>query len=112
MALHPTAENFRSEIARWRLRREDICQHIGMNHNTMTMYVNGVRPLADWAAHNIGLGINRATGRRLFNVDESLGVRHYTPGRRSSSGFRAKARRKNRSKRRQTHSGPLFSSDA
>src|SRR5436190_847274 len=34
MALQPTPENFRAEIARFYLTRADVCEPIGMNFNT------------------------------------------------------------------------------
>lgn len=74
MALQPTPANFRAEMARQRLTRDDVCPLIGMNRNTFNMYLNEYRPLQRWAAHNIGVGINRATGRKLIDVDESIGL--------------------------------------
>jgi hypothetical protein len=82
MALQPTPENFRAEIARFYLTRADVCEPIGMNLNTLTMYVNGVRPLTGWAAHNIGYGINKATGRQLIDVNMARGVLRSPVGRR------------------------------
>lgn len=73
MALSPTPENFRGEIARQRLTRKDVCQHIGMNVNTLTMFTSGVRPLTSWAAHNIGWAINYETDKNLFAVNMDAG---------------------------------------
>lgn len=72
--LTPNPENFRSEIARHRLSREAICDPIGMNVNLLSMYVNRVRELTPWAAHNIGYGINYTTRMRIFNVNMSRGI--------------------------------------
>jgi hypothetical protein len=66
--LPPTAENFRTEMARYKLKREDVCSLIGMNANLLTMLLNEGRPMPHWAAHNIGYGINRATGQLIFAV--------------------------------------------
>lgn len=70
----PTAPNFRSEMARFRLSRNQVCNVIGMNPNLLTMYLNEGRPLSVWAAHNIGYGINRKTGRMIFDVDMKRGI--------------------------------------
>lgn len=69
-------------MARFSLKRSDVCEPIGMNPNTLTMFVNGVRPLTGWAAHNIGYGINKVTSRYLIAVDMSRGVRSAPKGRR------------------------------
>lgn len=74
MALAPTPENFRAEMARHCLTRRDICDVIGMNPNLFSGFVNGTRPLMGWAAHNIGYGINLVTGLRLLDVDQGVGV--------------------------------------
>lgn len=81
MALHPTPENFRAQIAKNMLSRGAVCDIIGMNRNQLTNYINGNIPLTGWAAHNIGYGINMATSSRLFSVDESLGLITPRPGR-------------------------------
>lgn len=72
--LTPNAENFRTEIARHRLTREAICDPIAMHPNLLSMYVNEVRELTHWAAHNIGYGINYVLRTRVFDVNMSLGV--------------------------------------
>jgi hypothetical protein len=79
--LAPTPENFRAEIARHYLDRASICQHNGMHPNELSMYINGVRPLTGWAAHNIGYAINRATDMMIFDVDMSKGAIKATRGR-------------------------------
>ena len=70
----PSAENFRAEMARHRLTREAVCEHIGMHVNALSNFVGGYRSLPRWAAHNIGYGINRTTGIRIFEIDMTLGV--------------------------------------
>lgn len=91
MALAPTPENFRAEIARHMLIRKQIGEAIGMRSNRVVDYVNGVLPLTGWAAHNIGLGINEMTGLRVFDVDEEKGFIRPKRGRparlRSGSGI-------------------------
>ena len=81
MPLICTPENFRAEFARFKLTRESLCRHIGMHRNTFSMFMNGVRPLQGWAAHNIGLAFNIETGKKLFDVDESVGLRKGRAGR-------------------------------
>lgn len=81
MALHPTPENFRAQMAKNMLTRKAVCELIGMNVNQFTNYVNGNVPLTGWAAHNIALGLNYATESRLFNIDERLGLMIPTLGR-------------------------------
>lgn len=73
-AITPTAEHFRMEIARFQLRRNDICEVIGMNPNLLTHFVTEARTLPFWAAHNIAYGINVVTGKMIFNVQMDLGV--------------------------------------
>ena len=82
MALAPLPENFRSEMARYRLKRADVSQHIGMNTSLLSSYLTGSRPLSGWAAHNIGFGINVAAGVRAIDVDMNRGVIVVKPGRR------------------------------
>lgn len=82
MALAPLPENFRSEMARHRLRRTDVCRHIGMNPAMLSSYLTGSRPLTGWAAHNIGFGLNIATGLRVIDVDMNRGLVVVKPGRR------------------------------
>lgn len=74
MALACTPENFRAEIGRHLLTRRVVSEVIGLTPNRFTDYVNGTKPMPDWAAHNIGWAINSVTGLRLFGVDQSLGV--------------------------------------
>jgi hypothetical protein len=73
MALACNAENFRAELGRHRLDRASVCSLIGMHENLFSMYINGIRPMPDWAAHNLGWGFNTATGLMLFGVDMELG---------------------------------------
>ena len=73
-ALPPNAENFRCEMGRYKLSRSAICDVIGMNPNLLTMFVNGSRTMPFWAAHNIGYGINRVTGVRVFDVEMASGL--------------------------------------
>ena len=86
MALALTPENFRAEMSRHMLTRGVICDLIGMNRNQFTNFVNGNTPLTDWAAHNIGYGINLATDMRLFAVDPTLGLLSAPRGRPSRRG--------------------------
>jgi hypothetical protein len=74
MPSQPTPENLRSEMARRKLKRSDVCEQIGMHPNALTMYLNETRPLTAWAAHNIGYGINAACGLFVVMVDMSVGV--------------------------------------
>jgi hypothetical protein len=74
MALAPTPENFRAEFARHCLTRRLVADLIDMHPNMLTGFVTGNRVLRGWAAHNIGIGINLATGLRLIDVDESIGL--------------------------------------
>lgn len=74
MALAPIIENFRAEMYRYRLTRRDVCIRIGMHPNLLSLYLTGARPLTWWAQHNIGMGINEATGRRLIEVDDSTPI--------------------------------------
>lgn len=101
MALQPTPENFRAEIARFGLTRADVCESIGMNVNTLTMYVNGVRPLTGWAAHNIGYGINKATRRQLIDVNMGRGVLRPTVGRKPYASTPAAPRPRRRRHRQE-----------
>lgn len=74
MALAPTPENFRAELARHCLTRKLVAELIAMHPNLFSQLVNGTKPLRGWQAHNIGLGINLATGLRLIDVDEDAGI--------------------------------------
>lgn len=69
----PTPDNFRAEMARHRLNRAAISEAIGMHPNELSMFLNGVRPLAGWAAHNIGWAFNHTTGQMLFGVNMDAG---------------------------------------
>ena len=73
MALAPNAENIRSEIARHRLSREAVGSLINMHVNQVSMFANGIRPLSDWASHNLGWAINTTTGLMIFGVDMERG---------------------------------------
>jgi len=74
MELFPSPENFRAEMGKHRLTRKAVCDIIGMHLSLFSMYTNGTRPLTAWAAHNIGYGINRAVGFKVFTVNMDLGV--------------------------------------
>lgn len=87
----PDADNFRSELARHRLSREDVCSLIGMHVNLFSMYRTRRRKLSSWAAHNIGYGINLATGLPVFDVDMERGL--MVPSRRPDGTDGARARR-------------------
>lgn len=107
MALHPCAESFRAEIGRHMLLRVELAKTIGMTSQLFTDYLNGNKPLPDWAAHNIALAINCATGMRLFHVAQ-LGKIDPPRGRPPSRGFRGYGlkpytpRRKRRKKKSST----------
>src|SRR5262245_56201399 len=73
MVLVPSAENIRSEVARHRLSREAVCSLIGMHVNMYSMFANGIRPMTEWAAHNIAWSINTPTGMMLFGIDMDKG---------------------------------------
>lgn len=87
MALAPLPENFRSEMARFQVNRVSIATIIKMNPSVLSGYLTGTRPLTGWAAHNIGFGINVATGRRLIDVDMNRGLVKAKPGRRLGMRF-------------------------
>lgn len=72
--LIPTAPHLRSEIARRRIRRDQIHALIRMHPNMISALLNEQRPLPAWAAHNLGYAVNKVTGLPVFNVDERLGV--------------------------------------
>lgn len=71
--LSPTPENFRAEMARHRLTRDALSEIIGMHPNQLSMFLNGVRPLSGWAAHNIGYAFNTTTGQKIFNINMEVG---------------------------------------
>lgn len=75
MAVAPTPDNFRAEIARRNLRRAELCVLIGMNPTAWSQFVSGTRPLQGWAAHNIGFAINTACKLKVIDVDMEIGVR-------------------------------------
>lgn len=68
-----TAENFRVEMARHRLSREEVCTPISMHVNELSLYLNGQRELVSWARHNIGWAINTVLGEEVFPVDMDAG---------------------------------------
>lgn len=74
MALAPTPENFRMEIARHRLSQRALAASIGMNPDQLRMILSEAKPLYRWAAHNIGLSINQATGTYTFAVNTEIGL--------------------------------------
>jgi hypothetical protein len=74
LALSPTPENFRVEIARYRLSKRELAEAIGMHPTLLARFLSGTKPLYRWAAHNIGTGINLLTGERVMNVDAELGL--------------------------------------
>ena len=74
MALAPTPENFRAEMARFNIKRKDLASAIHMNRGSLSEYLTGTMQLTGWAAHNIGMGINILTGYRLLDVDDALGL--------------------------------------
>lgn len=74
MALAPTPENFRAEMARFGIKRIELYTTIKMNRSNLSQYVSGSKQLPGWAAHNIGMGINLLTGLRLIDVDDARGL--------------------------------------
>ena len=66
MALAPTPENLRAEIARHRLNKTDLALEIDMHPNLLSMYLNAIRPMHEWAMNNIALGINRMVGAKIL----------------------------------------------
>lgn len=74
MAVAPTPENFRAAMAYYTLSRDDVCSRIDMNPRMFSQLVHGSKPLMGWAAHNIGVGINLAVGKRLIDVDMDRGI--------------------------------------
>lgn len=91
----PDADNFRSELARHRLSREAVCSLIGMHVNLFSMYRTRRRKLSTWAAHNIGYGINLATGLPVFDVDMTRGL--MVPSRRPEAAEGGRGRHGQRS---------------
>lgn len=69
MPLALTAESFRIEMSRHRLKRARICDAIGMHPNQLSALLNRGRPLTGIAAHNIGWAINTLVGAPLFDVE-------------------------------------------
>lgn len=67
--LAPTAENFRVEMARYRLKREEVCSVINMNLNLLSMYVSGTRKMSKDTTNDIAYAINKITGQPIFFVD-------------------------------------------
>lgn len=95
--LAPNSENFRAEMARHRLSRAAISAPIKMHPNQLSMFLNGVRPLSGWAAHNIGWAFNHTTGQKIFAVDMDAGPLPAPQGRpRQKVRLDAKPRRKGR----------------
>lgn len=74
MALAPTPENFRAEMARFGVSRTQLFSAIKMNRSNLSQYLTGSKQLPGWAAHNIGMGINIITGLRLLDVDDARGL--------------------------------------
>lgn len=74
MALAPTPENFRAEMARFGITRTQLFTAIKMNRSNLSQYLTGSKQLPGWAAHNIGMGINILTGLRLLDVDDARGL--------------------------------------
>lgn len=100
MALSTNPENFRAEMARHRLTREAICRPIKMHENLLSMFLNGVRPLPDWAAHNIGWSFNTVTQQMIFGVDMETGPVEAPQGRRRGRGVRLDTGPRKRQRRR------------
>lgn len=82
MALHPSSENLRAELARFMIRQYEITEVIGMKQSMLSDFLTGRRRLTGWAAHNIGWGINHVTGKQLLAVDMELGLLKPKKGRR------------------------------
>lgn len=61
-------------MARYQVSRAALSKITGMHVNSISNFVGGYRRIPWWAAHNLGYGMNQATGLRVFNVDESLGL--------------------------------------
>jgi hypothetical protein len=57
------------------LNRKALAEVNGMALNRITDYITGYLPLTGIAAHNIGYAINQTTGKYIFEVDMTLGVR-------------------------------------
>lgn len=94
-----TPENLRAEISRHLLDRQSICDQIGMHVNALSMYVNGIRPIPGWAAHNMGWAINTVTGLLLFDVDMQIGPLETPLGRPSAVKLAVPKRRRRRKNR-------------
>jgi hypothetical protein len=91
-----TPENLRAEMYRHQLTRAAICALIGMHPNALSMYLNGVRPLSGWAAHNIGWAMNTTTGLMLFDIDMAIGPIEPPRGRPSAVKLFAPKKKKRR----------------
>lgn len=74
MYLRGDPASYRAEMARHGITRTELADQIGMNRQQLSMLLAGSRPMRAWAAHNIGLGINRLVGRPIFDVADDLGV--------------------------------------
>jgi hypothetical protein len=72
--LPPEAHHLRSEIARRRIRRDEITRVIGMHPNMISALLNEARPMPRWAGHNLGYAVNTITKLPVFNVDMQIGV--------------------------------------
>lgn len=97
--LDPSPENIRAEMARYRITRPELCDRIGMHHNTFSNYVGGHRRMPKWAEHNICYTINEITGRRVFNIDMTKELMPAPPSRPITSPTLSKAVSKARSHR-------------
>lgn len=91
-----TPENLRAEMYRHKLTRAAVCDLIGMHVNAFSMYVNGVRPIPGWAAHNMGWAMNTATGLMLFDIDMTIGPLQPPRGRPMQGNLFAPKKRKRR----------------
>ncbi len=100
-----TPETIRVELARHMILKSQLARHIHMDGSVLSAYTTGARPLSEWAAHNIGLGINQLTGLMVFKVNMALPLQKGKSGwpkgkARPELPAVRKRRRKLRSKRR------------
>jgi hypothetical protein len=94
-----TPENFRAEMARYRITRTDLAGLTGLHPNVISMFVSGSRNMTEDAAYNLGWAVNTATGFYVFNVDMRAGPVRLIRGRRPRRPLVKKARKRTTTRR-------------
>jgi len=67
--LEPTASNFRAELARHRLRKEDVASIANMHPTAFSNYLVEQRTMTQQAAERIASAINASVGYPLFSTE-------------------------------------------